>query len=503
MPKRIKSLREYIERLKLIGEIQEIEQEVDWNLEIGAIIRRSYDLKAPAPLFKRIKGIEPGFRVLGAPAGVSAQKGLYLNRVALSLGLEPRADGQEIIERIVSAHGCAPIPPIVVPTGPCKENIWRGEEVDLYRFPTPLIHQGDGGRYINTWGTIVVQTPDKKWTNWSIARIMVIGKNTMTGLVPPVQHIGMIHAMWKKEGKPTPFALCLGVEPAIPFVSGMPLAEYENESDFIGGFLGEPIDVVLCETHDLYVPATTEIVIEGYLSNTETAPEGPMGEYAGYITWGEGTPKPVYHVTAVTYRTDPILPVVAAGVPVEEDHTAWGLPYAAHCLHLLRAAGIPAQMCWMPFESANHWLVVTMPLDWRQQTGWKSPELIQKVGDTVFNSHAGFGIPKILLMEHDIDPTHLGQVVWAFASRCHPGIGEFTFGQEATVNLPVFLNDEEKHTFRTTKSVFNCLYHDDYTEANHPRLASFTGSWPKEIQERVLRNWGNYGYAPVDASGAM
>src|SRR5438128_8004477 len=94
----LQSLRDYITRLQAIGEIQEIDAEVDWHLEMGAIIRRSYELRAPAPLFKRIKGIEPGFRVLGAPAGVSNQKGLELARIALSLGLPAGAKAGHIIE---------------------------------------------------------------------------------------------------------------------------------------------------------------------------------------------------------------------------------------------------------------------------------------------------------------------------------------------------------------------------------------------------------------------
>src|SRR6516165_6996322 len=89
--KHLKSLREYIDALRALGEIQEIDVEVDWNLEMGAIIRRSYELRAPAPLFNRIKGINPGFRVLGAPAGLSRQQGLTLVRIALSLGLPPTA----------------------------------------------------------------------------------------------------------------------------------------------------------------------------------------------------------------------------------------------------------------------------------------------------------------------------------------------------------------------------------------------------------------------------
>src|SRR5262249_16926345 len=158
--------------------------------------------------------------------------------------------------------------------GPCKENKRIGPDVDLWRLPTPLIHDGDGGRYLNTWGTIVVQTPGRKGTNWSISRVMVLGKDRMTGIVLPQQHLSINLTQWKPLQRPMPYALALGTEPVIPFVSGMPLDANVNEADFIGGYLGEPVEVVDCETVDLQVPATSEIVIEGTLSLDETALEG-------------------------------------------------------------------------------------------------------------------------------------------------------------------------------------------------------------------------------------
>src|SRR6516225_1019380 len=118
---RLRSLREYVDRLKALGEIQEIDVEVDWNLEMGAIIRRCYEIKAPAPLFNKIKGIEPGFRVLGAPAGLSRQPGRPLTRVALSLGLPATASAGTIIEALAAAHAKTPLPPKRVKDGPCKE----------------------------------------------------------------------------------------------------------------------------------------------------------------------------------------------------------------------------------------------------------------------------------------------------------------------------------------------------------------------------------------------
>jgi UbiD family decarboxylase len=96
----------------------------------------------------------------------------------------------------------------------------RGNAVDLLRFPTPLIHGTDGGRYIQAFGMNIVQTPDGKWTNWSVNRMMLLDRNKLTCLIPPNQHLGMIHAQWKAIGRPTPIVVAVGVEPALPYVGG-------------------------------------------------------------------------------------------------------------------------------------------------------------------------------------------------------------------------------------------------------------------------------------------
>ena len=489
---RIKSQSAYVESLKALGEIQEIDIEVDWNLEMGAIIRRSYELKAPAPLFNRIKGINPGFGVLGAPAGLSRNPAHPLVRIALSLGLSPTATARELVEALATAHDRPPIPPCRVADGPCKQNRLIGPDVDLSLLPAPLIHDGDGGRYLNTWGTIVVRTPDGRWTNWSITRIMLHGKNTLVGAIIPRQHLGLIYAQWKAIHKPMPFALAIGTEPVIPFVSGMPLDENVNEADFVGGYLGEPVEVVRCETVDLDVPATSEIVLEGVVSVTETAWEGPMGEYSGYLSPGGGMPSPIFKVSAMTFCDAPVLPVVAAGEPVEENHTCWGLTVSAQLLWELRQAGFPVSTCFIPFQSAAHWLVVTV--DRTAAARRTGDELAKELGRLVFRSRAGSFIPKILLMPDDIDPANLDELVWAFATRNHPQHGQVLFPDEPVLPLVAFLGADERKATRGPKVVYNCLRDDDRGE-QAARRSSFRFLWPREIQERVIKNWQRYGYS--------
>jgi UbiD family decarboxylase len=495
-PRMIESLREYLDELRRLGELVEVDAEVDWNLEMGAIIRRVYEQGAPAPLFRRIKGIDPQFRALGAPAGTSRQPGLYLSRVALSLGLDARATGREIIETLAAARKATPIPPRVVATGPCKENVRLGDKADLMQFPTPFLHEGDGGRYFGTWATIVARTPDKKWTNWSIARAMLLDGKRMTGIVHPLQHLGMIHAMWKQRGEDMPFAMFQGGPPFIPFVSGMPIPAYASEADYMGGYFGRAVDVVRCETVDLEVPATAEIVVEGYLSHKETAAEGPMGEYAGYLWPGPPTQRPVYNVTAITHRHQPILPIVVAGEPVEEDHTAQGIPSAAELLVELREAGLPVTLAWVTLESANHWLVVTVPQDWRSRSGGDAEMLCRRIGTHVFErSKFGAVMPKVIVVNDDIDATDTKQVVWAFATRCHPVAGEIHFDHEATSPLVAFLEESEKMAGRTPKVVYNCLPPEDWA-GRLPKRTSFAHNYSADLQARVLSRWSEYGFKP-------
>jgi UbiD family decarboxylase len=318
--KHLRSLRDYIAELAAIDDVQPIDMEVDWKYEIGAVTRRSYDLRAPAPLFNRIKGYEStGFRVLGAPAALSSCSQMPLARLALSLGLAPQASGQEIVDAIAAAHEREPIPHRMLDKADalCKENIMLGDDVDVRAFPTPWISPNDGGRYIQTYGMNIARTPDSSWTNYSINRMMIVDRNRLACLIPPPQHLGIIRSKWIKLGKPMPLVLALGVEPGLAMMGGLPLPENVDESLFLAGYFGEPLDMVPAETVDLPVPATAEIVIEGHISVTDNdvALEGPMNEYPGYIAH-EVSQKPVFHISAITYRSGAILPVVAAGPPV-------------------------------------------------------------------------------------------------------------------------------------------------------------------------------------------
>ncbi|HEY9249789.1 MAG TPA: UbiD family decarboxylase, partial [Rariglobus sp.] len=294
------SLRAHLADLHDLGEVVNVDRQVDWNLEMGAIARRCYETGSPVPLFANIRDSQ--FRAAGATLGVSRTQGRELIRIATALGLHPDARPRDIIDRLVEARSATPVPPIIHDTAPCKDVVLRGEEVNLDALPLPMLHHGDGGRYLNTMGVVITRTPDSRWTSWSVARIMKLDTRRGVGTVVPFQHIGRVHEAWREQGRDMPFAVALGVRPASFYAAGMPLPERVNEVDWVGGFLGAPAELVRCETVDLEVPVESEFVIEGHVSIEDLDLEGPMGEYGGYVHPKYSVPQPVFYIDAITHR---------------------------------------------------------------------------------------------------------------------------------------------------------------------------------------------------------
>lgn len=334
------NFRSYVEALKSDGDLVEINEECDPNLEVGAIIRKVVETDERAPLFNKLKGQDAdGFwRILGAPNSLRSDPSQRFGRLARHLGLPPTSTMKEILDKMIAAKNATPIPPVVSGTGSCKEIRLTPDQFDLTKLPAPMLHQSDGGKYIQTYGMHIVQSPDGKWTNWSIARAMVYDRNHLAGLVIEPQHIWQIHQMWRKEGKDMPWALVFGVPPAAIMASSMPLPGGLSEAEYIGSLVGAPLEVVKCDTNGLCVPANSEIVFEGVCSATETAPEGPFGEMHGYVNCsnclqecckdtdypsryvfpGDAHPQPKYRVDLITHRKDAILPVSNCGRVTDE-----------------------------------------------------------------------------------------------------------------------------------------------------------------------------------------
>ncbi|WP_200261968.1 UbiD family decarboxylase [Streptomyces sp. HSG2] len=487
--RRFTDLRDYIDALEALGDLRRVTRPVSADLEAAAITRRSYEIRSAAPFFTRIAEDEIGMRMFGAPVGVGSRPDMRLARLALSVGLPPETGAAEIVDHLVRTRNAAPVPPRRVPreSAPCKENVLLGEKATLDRFAIPRIHEKDGGRYLNTWGVIVARTPDGEWVNWSISRIMMLDGRRMTGLVVPPQHLGLVWQAWAERGEPMPYALVQGGAPTIPFVGGIPLPRGVDEAGYIGALQGAPVDVVPCETVDLEVPAHAEVVVEGHLSMGRDSVEGPFGEYAGYASTHSSL-QPVYTVEAITYRSDPIWPIVPEGRPADEYHTVTGTGRAAQVLHGLRRAGLPVTTVWMPFPAAMHWTVVTVPDDWRSALpGVDSEEFTRRIGEVI---HAGGGpsamMPVTFVLDDDVDPSDEADLLWALATRLHPRDRRQSWDGVVLPFMACF-SDQERQAMRGPSVV-----HDGLLPAwgeGRLRHSSFDQAYPEDVRRRVLEHW--------------
>ncbi|MGW6954106.1 UbiD family decarboxylase [Streptomyces chartreusis] len=478
-------LRSYLAALEALGDVQHVAREVSPHLEAAAITRRSTELTRPAPLFDNISGVASGFRMVGAPCALSSIPGHPLARVALSFGLPHTATAAEIVEHLVQARSRVPLPPRRVNAGeaPCKQNILLGDDASLARFPIPKVHQDDGGAYVNTWGVIIARTPDGRWTNWAISRIMQVDDRHMTGLVLPGQHLGQVWREWEALGQPMPFALVQGGDPGVPAVGAIPLPAGADEGSYLGALRGRPVDVVRCETNDLEVPASAEVVIEGRLSATRDAIEGPFAEFHGWAV-DETSPQPLFTIDAITHRDNPIWPVVAAGRPVDDSHAPCGPGVAAEVLAVLRDAGLPVTTTWLPLAAACHWLVITVPANWREQLpGMDTAGFTHRIGEVMSTSRAGRLCPVTYVLDDDIDPSNETDLLWALGTRVHPVKRQESFEGPIMPWYPCYL-EEELHSGRGATVIHDALLPP--LGGGRVPPAAFDSVYPADLRARVL-----------------
>lgn len=489
------NFRSFVETLKGDGDLAEIDDEIDPHLEAGAIIRKVCETNGKAPLLNNLKGAKDGlWRILGAPASLRSDSSQKYGRIARHLALQPNASMKDILDKMLSGAHAQPIPPNIVESGPVKENKLVGDEFDLTTLPAPFLHQADGGKYIQTYGMHIVQSPDGSWTNWSIARAMVHDRNHLTGLVIEPQHIWQIHQKWKKEGRDVPWALAFGVPPAAIMAASMPIPDGVTEAGYIGAMTGSAIDVVKCDTNDLYVPANAEIVLEGTISISETAFEGPFGEMHGYVFPGDSHPWPLYKVNAITYRNGAILPVSNCGRITDETHTLIGPLAAAEIRQLCQDAGLPITDAFAPFQTQVTWVALKVDIHKLSEMKTSPEEFRKRIGDLVFDHKAGYTIHRLVLCGSDIDVYDWNDVSFAFTTRCRPNRDETFFEECRGFPLIPYMAHGTGSPIQGGKVVSDALMPAEYQGKQDWQQASFKHSYPEQLQTSVNERWRDWGF---------
>ena len=234
-------MREWIARLDKEGELRRITAEVDWDREVGAIARRVLEKRGPALLFEAIKGYRSGRCTKLFTGGLGTRE-----RLALSLGFPKDIGNREIVGHVMHKNR-ERITPEIVRTGPVKDVIVRGGQIDQNEFPVPRWLHREGGRYIHTFSGIVTRDPETRVMNVGIYRGMVSQPDTAPFLLlKGGQHWGNHFLKYSERGEPMPVACVIGWDPIMPFLAGSPVPAGVCEWDVRGGYRGEPAQLVRC-----------------------------------------------------------------------------------------------------------------------------------------------------------------------------------------------------------------------------------------------------------------
>lgn len=320
-----KDLQSFISLLEKKCLLKRIQTEVSYELEITEIADRVSKAEGPALLFENVKGSP-------YPVLINAM-GSY-ERMALALGVSEinqlERDIRELIDinsylgvkkaikAIPKLSRLATVFPIKVPgKGKCQEVIERGDAVDLFKLPVLKCWPEDAGRFF-TLPLIFTKDPEIGTQNVGMYRLQVFDKNT-TGMHWHLHKDGReIYEKYRKLGGKMPVSVALGCDPAITYAATAPLPKMIDEMMFAGYIRKRPIKMVKSITNDIFVPASAEFVLEGYVDvNEDLHLEGPFGDHTGYYSLADYYP--AFHVTCITHRKNPVYPTTIVGKPPMED----------------------------------------------------------------------------------------------------------------------------------------------------------------------------------------
>ncbi|WP_255193915.1 UbiD family decarboxylase [Natronobeatus ordinarius] len=434
------TFREFLALLEDAGQLNRIADRVSWDLEASAITALANQTDERIPAFERVDAGIDGTWLVGDPyRGPCRRPWAHLARAfELPSALPGPAYYEAVVERL--REPCEPT--VVDPaTAPCKEVVRTGADASLLEFPWPYVHQGDGGRYA-TLNTLVAPDADSEWGRWSRHRAMIHDATGASLLFLAGEQVpNLYYYEYERRDEPMPVALVLGAGPAVECAAEMWIPVGKSEAAFAGGLQESPVDLVACETNDLYVPASAEVVIEGRVRPGERLDEGPYGDYFGYVN-GPRRSMPALEVDAITHRRAPRLPFCVEGTGVGYGHNSTStLEVAAggpDATLGLRAAGYEVAMAapW-PFSSRTAWTIAT---------DRPYPGYLHELANFVFTTWGMLHIDFLIFVDADVNPLDPRAVFEAIALQADPATDFHQFGVERMPKVPlnIYQTPDEK-----------------------------------------------------------
>lgn len=407
----VDGMRGFLDELRAKRLIEDIDG-ADTHLEVGAISECVAFSKNPrALLFDNIVGARPGFRI--ATNLYSSQR-----LQAIALGLPDDLSGVALVSKWRErSKELTPVPPRVVANGPVRENVLRGDDIDLTIFPVPFWHEFDGGKFFGTGDLVITRDPDEGWVNLAPYRAQLHDAKTLGLMISPGHHGRLQMEKFWNRGEDAPVVITAGQDPYTYAAACMPLRWGESEYDMAGAFAGQPIDVIVEPRTGLPIPASAEIAVIGFVPppGKEAREEGPFGECTGYYT-GHGA-NMVVNVVEVWHRNDPIM----QGNPTMHGSTM---------MHSLGAEIFTSAIIWDSIEREVPGITGVFSLYQPCQAG---TYLVAVAVKQTFPGHAKhaalaalashgtiFMNKAVVVVDDDIDPADFGEVLFAITTRCNP-----------------------------------------------------------------------------------
>ena len=417
-----KDLRDFIRQLEAKGELVRITQPIDTDLEMTEIADRTLRAGGPALLFENPKNHDMPVlaNLFGTPERVAMGMGQESVEALREVGKllaylkepEPPKGLKDLWEKLPVFKQVLNMPAKILKKAPCQEVVLTGDDVDLSKIPVQRCWPGDAAPLV-TWGLSVTKGPHKKRQNLGIYRQQVIGKNKL--IMRWLSHRGgaLDFREWCQThpGEPYPVSVALGADPATILGAVTPVPDTLSEYAFAGLLRGDKTEVVKSISNDLQVPASAEIVLEGYIAQDETAPEGPYGDHTGY--YNEVDDFPVFTVTHITHRKDPIYHSTYTGRPPDEP-AILGVALNEVFVPILQKQFPEIVDFYLPPEGCSYRMaVVTMKKQY--------PGHAKRVMMGVWSFLRQFMYTKfVIVCDDDINARDWNDVIWAITTRMDP-----------------------------------------------------------------------------------
>jgi 4-hydroxy-3-polyprenylbenzoate decarboxylase len=404
-----RDLRDFLRKLEKSGELKRISAEVDPVLEITEITDRTVKAGGPALLFERPRGS----RILAVTNVVGSERRMNLalevdsldevaTRVHAFLDMQSPQGLLEKVKMLPKLAELGSFFPKTVRRGECQEVV-KTEGFSLFDFPILQCWPQDGGRYI-TWPMVITKNPETGKRNVGCYRMQVFDERT-TGMHWQTQKHGAEHFRSARDKNPKgtlEVAVAIGADPATCFAGILPVPPDLDEFLFSGFLRREPVELVVCKTVDLEVPANAEIVLEGYVELGEQRTEGPFGDHTGFYSL-EGQ-YPVFHVQCLTHRKDPIYLTTIVGPPPQEDYFI-GHAIERIFLPVMRMQHPEIVDVAMPAEGIFQNLMIVAIKKSYPGHARKTMNAIWSLGQAMFTK-------VVVVVDHDVNVRDLREVVW-------------------------------------------------------------------------------------------